>query len=105
MKTLQQKMRGLPAARRRKIDARTAQLVREEMTLRKLREAYGMTQVNMAKSLKVNQEQVSRIEARTDLHISTLRRHVRALGGDLKLVATFPEGATVEIAGLGELQV
>ena len=75
------------------------------MTLRKLREAYGMTQVNMAKSLKVNQEQVSRIEARTDLHISTLRRHVRALGGDLKLVATFPEGATVEIAGLGELQV
>jgi transcriptional regulator with XRE-family HTH domain len=79
-------------------------LIAEEMTMRELRKAKQITQIQMAKKLGVNQEQVSRIENRTDLHISTLRRAIEALGGELTLVARFPKGASVEISGLKEVR-
>ncbi|MFP5227056.1 MAG: helix-turn-helix domain-containing protein [Acidobacteriota bacterium] len=102
MKTLQDKIKTLPSARRRKIEARTQQLVREEMTLRELRKARSLTQTKLAQSLRVGQEQVSRIEQRTDLHISTLRRTVEAMGGELTIFATFPKGAPVKLVGFGD---
>jgi DNA-binding XRE family transcriptional regulator len=104
MKTLQEKLHALPHARRKKIAARVDQLIREEMTMRELRKARNVTQVELAKALHVKQEQVSRIEKRTDLHISTLRRQVEALGGELTLMATFPKGAPIKIMGLGQLE-
>ena len=70
------------------------------MSLRKVRK---ITQTQMAKKLGVKQEQISRIEKRTDLHISTLRRSVEALGGSLSLVAEFPDGAPVKLSGLSDL--
>jgi DNA-binding XRE family transcriptional regulator len=103
MKTLQEKLRTLPAARRKKIAARTDQLLREEMTMRELRRALSITQAELAKTLNVKQEQISRIEKRTDLHISTLRRSIEAMGGELTLLARFPKGAPVKITGFGEL--
>jgi DNA-binding XRE family transcriptional regulator len=104
MATLQEKLNGLPAARRKKIDQRTAQLVSEEMTMRELRKARNVTQAELAKTLNIKQEQVSRIEKRTDLHIATLRRQIEALGGDLTILATFPNSAPIKIMGLGELE-
>lgn len=104
MTTLQEKLKKLPAERRKKIDERTAQLVAEELTMRELRKARNITQARLAETLNINQEQVSRIEKRTDLHISTLRRQIEALGGSLTILATFPEGAPVKITGLGELE-
>ena len=104
MATLQEKIKKLPVARRKKIDLRTAQLVSEEMTMRELRKARNVTQVMLAKTLNVNQEQISRLEKRTDLHIATLRRQVEALGGDLTILATFPNSAPIKIMGLGELE-
>jgi transcriptional regulator with XRE-family HTH domain len=104
MATLQEKLTSLPAARRKKIDRRTAQLVSEEMTMRELRKARNVTQAKLAKTLDIKQEQVSRIEKRTDLHIATLRRQVEALGGDLTILATFPNSAPIKIIGLGELE-
>lgn len=101
MKTLDEKLNALPASRRRKIERRAAQLIAEEMTMRELRKARHMTQAKMARSLGVKQEQVSRIEKRTDLHISTLRRSIEAMGGKLSIVAEFPDGAPVLLAGLG----
>lgn len=103
MKTLQEKLRTLPAARRKKIAARTDQLIGEEMTMRELRKARSITQAELAKTLHVKQEQISRIEKRTDLHISTLRRSIEAMGGELTLLASFPKGAPVKITGFGEL--
>lgn len=103
MKTLQEKLGALPAARRKKIAVRTEELIGEEMTMRELRKARSTTQAELAKALHVNQEQVSRMEKRTDLHISTLRRHVEALGGQLTLLATFPKGAPIKIAGFEDL--
>ena len=103
MKTLKEKLQTLPASRRRKIARRTNLLIAEEMTMRDLRKARNITQVEMAKSLGVKQEQVSRIEKRTDLHLSTLKRSIEAMGGELILTAKFPDGAPVRLTGFAEL--
>ncbi len=65
---------SLPAARRRKVEKQAAILIAEELTLQELRQAREMTQVSMAKTLGVAQKNISEIEKRTDMHISTLRR-------------------------------
>ena len=103
MKTLQEKLNSLPARRRKKIGQRAEVLIAEEMTMQELRKARVMTQVEMAKALGVNQEQVSRTEKRTDMHISTLRRSIEALGGTLSLVAEFPDRPPVRLAGIASL--
>ncbi len=103
MKTLQEKLNTLPVTRRKKIARRAALLIAEEMTMRELRKAHQITQVEMAKKLGVKQEQVSRIEKRTDMHISTLKRAIEAMGGQLDLIARFPTGAPVKLTGLAEL--
>ena len=61
------KIRGLPAPQRRKVEARAAELMAEEMTLRELRKARKLTQVRLAKTLKINHDSVSRLEKRSDL--------------------------------------
>ncbi|MGD0798070.1 MAG: helix-turn-helix transcriptional regulator [Acidobacteriaceae bacterium] len=103
MRTLEEVMASLPPARRKRIEKRAAQLIAEEMTLRALRKARKITQTQLAKKLGVKQEQISRIEKRTDLHVSTLRRSIEALGGSLSLIAEFPDGAAVKLSGLSDL--
>jgi predicted transcriptional regulator len=66
------------------------------MALYQLRQARKRTQVDLAKALKINQGAVSTVEKRTDMYVSTLRNYVKAMGGNLKILAEFPEG-TVEI--------
>ena len=92
----------LGPAQRRKIEARAAQLIAEEMTLRELRRARKITQQKIAKSLNIGQEGVSKIERRSDLLISTLRRTVEAMGGSLSLVARFPDRDPVVLSGIAE---
>jgi DNA-binding XRE family transcriptional regulator len=79
-----------PAARA-DVRARGDKMIRE-MTLQELREARRLTQENLAKVLGVKQASVSKIEKRTDMYLSTLRSFVQAMGGDLMLVAHFPDG-------------
>jgi hypothetical protein len=57
----------------------------------------------MAKSLHVAQKQISEIEKRTDMHISTLRRQIEAMGGSLALIAIFPDRRPVMLAGISDL--
>ena len=104
MKTLKQKLSELPASRRKKIARRTASLIAEEMTMRELRKARQITQTELAKTLGIKQEQISRIEKRTDMHISTLRRAIEAMGGELTLTAKFPDGIPVKLNGLTGLK-
>jgi len=73
-----------------------AEKYRSEMPLDELREAREMTQVHLAKILGVNQAAVSKLERRADMYVSTLQGFVKAMGGELKITAHFPEG-TVEI--------
>ena len=94
---------SLPPSRRRRIEKRAAKLIADEMTLQELRRARAMTQVRMAKSLGVAQKQISAIEKRTDMHISTLRRSIEAMGGKLFLVAEFPDRTPVVLSGIAAL--
>jgi transcriptional regulator with XRE-family HTH domain len=104
MKTLDQLRKELSPARRKKIDARTAQLVAEELTLRDLRKAHRKTQTQVAKELGMTQDQVSRLEQRSDVLLSTLRKYVEGMGGRLSLVAEFPDHEPVALRGFGELE-
>lgn len=94
----------LPEDRRRKVEARTAELIAEEMSLRDLRKALGKTQVAVAKKLGMKQENVSRIEQRADVLLSTLDSYLKALGGRLRLVAEFKGRAPVTLAGFSEIE-
>ena len=75
------------------------------MTLRELREARRLTQVSVARELGIGQDAVSRLEQRSDLLLSTLRKTVEAMGGSLLLIARFPDRPPVELAGIAEYDV
>lgn len=101
--SLQQMMDRLPEDRRRKVEARAAELIVEEMTLRDLRNAMGKTQVAMAAKLHMKQENISRVEQRSDMLLSTLAGYVSALGGRLRLVAEFEGRPPMQIADLASM--
>ncbi len=100
--SLKDMMAELDPARRRKIEDRAAELIAEEMTLRELRKARKLTQVSVARELGIGQDGVSRLEQRSDILLSTLRRTVEAMGGSLSLIARFPDRPPVELSGLAE---
>lgn len=99
-KTLEQKMAALSPARRKKVEARTAELIEDEKSLCDLRRALALTQEKMAEELGIGQDGISRLEKRSDLLISTLRGYVEAMGGKLRLVAEFPNRRPVMLSGL-----
>lgn len=71
--------------------AARAEAVLVEMQLQELRKARQITQVEVAQAMSVEQAAVSKLERREDMYVSTLRDYVKALGGELKLVASFPD--------------
>ena len=89
--------------RRLRLGARKA-APRTAMTLRELRRARGLTQKAVGEALNVNQPAVARLERRADMHVSSLRAYIEALGGRLTIVAEFPEGSVVitNFSGVGE---
>lgn len=102
--TLKDKMRSLDPRRRAKVEARAAELIAEEMSLRDLRRARAKTQESLAKELGIGQEGISRLEKRTDLLLSTLRTYVEAMGGKLRLIAEFPDRPPVSISGVADVE-
>lgn len=96
-------MKRFTPAQRARVEARAKELVEEELTLRDLRQAQHLTQERMAELLGVEQENVSRLERRADLLLSTLCSYVAAMGGKLRLVAEFPNRKPVTVA-LGDLR-
>src|SRR5216684_93260 len=102
MTNLERIRKELSTARRKKVKARAARLIAEEMTLQELRRARKLTQLSMAKALGIGQDGVSKLEKRADLMISTLRKTVEAMGGSLSLVAEFPDRAPVVLSGIAE---
>lgn len=101
--TLARKLAQLTPDRRERIQARGARLIAEELTLRDLRKALDVTQAQLAKRLGVGQDTVSRYERRTDMLLSTLQGYVRAMGGELDLLASFPDRPPMKIRSLGEV--
>jgi hypothetical protein len=88
---------GLPASERKAITRRSRELIVEELSLQELRKAMAVTQVQIAKSLGKRQDEISRIEQRGDLLLSTLRDYVQSLGGELELLCTFKNRNSVRI--------
>ncbi len=79
-----------PASRAR-ARARAEELL-HEMALDELRAARKMTQTTLAKVLEVSQSEISKIENRADMYVSTLASYVEAMGGELEICAVFPDG-------------
>lgn len=90
-------MAALPAERRQRVEARAMELA----TLKDLRQAAQQTQEQMATALGVGQDTISRLERRSDMLLSTLRHYVESMGGQLNLVAQFPNRPPVVIEHLG----
>ena len=85
---------------RRARNRRRAEELLAELRLREVRAACELTQQQLAERLHIDQPNVSRLERRSDVHVSTLADYITALGGRLEILAVFPEG-TVRIAQFG----
>ncbi len=84
---------ALPSKRRKAIEAMGQELFKKidrRATLAEMRKSQRISQAKLAEALGVKQMQVSRLEKRKDPRLSTLRRSIEALGGQLTMIATFP---------------
>ncbi|MFZ3340047.1 MAG: XRE family transcriptional regulator [Terriglobales bacterium] len=87
-------------------EARVKARLREEighLSLNQLREARSLTQTSLAELLGIPQGGVSRLERRADMYVSTLRNYIRAMGGELRITAVFPNGA-IEISQFQDVE-
>lgn len=75
--------------------ARRVQAELAEIALQDLRRSLSLTQTEVAAALSINQAVISKMENQGDMYVTTLRRYIEALGGQLKLVASFPEREVV----------
>jgi predicted XRE-type DNA-binding protein len=85
-----------PVAKAR-YDAVLAEIAARQATLRRLREARALTQSTLAELLEMDQSEVSRLERRSDMLLSTLKRFIEATGGELHLVVHYPDSGPVEL--------
>jgi transcriptional regulator with XRE-family HTH domain len=90
------------APERRARNAEATKRMLASMALHELRQARERSQQELARELKVGQPAVAKLERRTDMYVSNLRRYIEALGGSLEITARFPEGA-VSITNFGDL--
>lgn len=95
------KRRMSPAARAR-VDARVKATL-SGMPLAEIRKAVGLTQNDLARKLDVGQGSVSKVETAADMYLTTLRKYVEAMGGELHLTAVFPGGRRIEIEHVAEV--
>ena len=98
--SLRDKLAALDPARRTGIEAEAEHLYGEYLTLKELRKAQDLTQVQLAQTLGIRQSTLAQMEKRNDLMLSTLRSYVQAMGGDLQLLVSFPGRQPIVIDGL-----
>ena len=90
-KSFKKLLADMPEERLGKIKIKT-EVLKNELALKELRQAMELTQEELAKELHVNQAAVSKFESQSDIYISTLRKILFAMGGELKIVAHFDDG-------------
>lgn len=91
-----ERIRSHPCARAR-YEAVRERIEQHQATLAQVRKARTLTQQHIAERLHMDQSEVSRLEHRSNMLLSTLRSFVRATGGDLHLIATFPDAEPVHL--------
>jgi hypothetical protein len=95
-------LRHQMSAERQARNAEATQNMLHEMALNELRQVRAKSQEDLARALSVGQPAVAKLERRTDMYVSNLRRYIEALGGTLEITARFPD-ATVKITNFGDL--
>lgn len=85
-----------------RVEAKAQELL-AEMPLHELRQARGLSQKVLAEVLHVQQPSIAKMEKRTDMYISTLRSHIEAMGGQLDVIARFPDGS-VKISNFSDIE-
>jgi transcriptional regulator with XRE-family HTH domain len=95
--SLNDKIKSLSPERQKAIANLTKELIAEEMTLQELRKQRKLTQDDIAKLLGIKQENVSRLERRNNIHLSTLKDYIHAVGGKLHLVVEFPNQEPIRL--------
>ena len=73
--------------------ARRTQELLQELLLSEIREMTGKSQQQVARVIGIKQPSLSKLERQSDMQVSTLRRIVKALGGELEVIARFPNRA------------
>jgi predicted transcriptional regulator len=101
--SLESVLDALPPERQADIDRRFDALIDEVESLKELRHAAELSQVRIAKALKISQPAVSKIERQTDMHLSTLRSYVEAMGGELELIVRLPNRAPMRVKSLEDV--
>ncbi|MEL7083868.1 MAG: helix-turn-helix domain-containing protein [Cyanobacteria bacterium J06597_1] len=96
--SLESILEQLPKERRERIEQRSDRLLAQELTLKELRQSLGLTQAEMADLLDIGQDSVSRLERRDDLLLSSLQNYIAAAGGQLRLIAEFPDRPAVDLS-------
>ena len=91
---------SLPQEEQDAIEEEYLTLKAEHMALQEIRKSVGMTQEEMANCLDTKQHSVSALENRSDIHLSTLRRYIEALGGTMHIMIALPDKPLVELSGL-----
>ena len=100
-KNFQELRTKLTPAARAASEAEHQRLI-QEMSLHQLRKARELTQTKIAEDLHMGQGDVSRLERRTDMYVSTLASYLQAVGADLEIRAVFPDGRAVKITQFSE---
>jgi transcriptional regulator with XRE-family HTH domain len=95
-------LRSAMSPERQARNAEATKSLLRRMALRELRQARGRAQADLAQDLHVGQPAVAKMEQRTDMYVSNLRRYIEALGGTLEITARFPD-ADVKITNFSEL--
>ncbi|KAF3890834.1 XRE family transcriptional regulator [Tolypothrix bouteillei VB521301] len=102
-KILQDIWDNLPEDRKQRIQDRAEELEAEYLCLQELRKAAGLTQAEIARSLRMPQSNVSRLERESDMLLSTLRNYIDAMGGNLTIVVELPNKPPVRLNTLSDL--
>ena len=98
--SLDKVIHALPKKRQKKINAKAKHYIAEYNTLQELRKELGITQLTMADRQGVNQVNISNLEKRKDMHLSTLRKYVEALGCELEINIRMPDDRIVRISNI-----
>ena len=99
--SLDKVLKSLPKARQEKIEQNAAQLIKEYKSIQDLRKDLGLTQNDLAIKQGVKQVNISNLEKRDDMHLSTLKKYVEALGCELEINIKLPNDRIARISAGG----
>lgn len=100
---LNEVMAGLSTKRRKKVEARAAELIAEVHGLVAVRKIAGLSQAQIAQRLGKKQPSIHKMETQADFYVSTLERFVEAAGGTVNITVNLPGHDPVHLRRFAEL--